>query len=74
MTRKDQRRIVREYCDELRDRLNSNVDKFPAYWDGFEIRALAAYVAERASGSESRPHRRTLAKMRRDMVWLSLSL
>ena len=70
----DRKRIVREYCDELRMMLNKNVALFNNDWDGFEIRALAAYMAEQASGSESRPHKRTIAKMRRSMTWFALSL
>ena len=74
MTTTEHRRIIREYCDGLRERLLDNAQKFPSYWDGFEIRALGAYIAERNSGSANRPHKRTLSRMRKDQAWFELSL
>lgn len=45
MTKKDQRRIIRELCASLKKSLLAKSARFPTNWDGHEIRALFAREA-----------------------------
>ena len=45
MTKKDQRRIMRELLTNMRTRMSERVDKFPTSFDGHEIRALLMVCA-----------------------------
>lgn len=42
MTKKDQRRIVRELLDSARKTMLESIVKMPKEWDGHEIRAYAS--------------------------------
>lgn len=45
MTKKDQKRIVREMCDGLKKTMLEACDKVPDYWDGHELRNMLADLA-----------------------------
>lgn len=45
MTKQDQHLIVTEILDSLRETLMANIDRVPANWDGFELRAWVADMA-----------------------------
>lgn len=46
MTRKDQRRIVREMLAGMRKTLAASLKEIPEDWDGFELRQLVKDTAE----------------------------
>lgn len=70
MTKRDQKRIARELAAGLRDDLLACVARFPDYWDGNEIRALAVEIVER--NYAGRDWRRRLASMKRDAAYFCL--
>ena len=73
MTKRDQKRFVREYCDTLKTRLLKNVAVFPADWDGNHIRALAAGLQDMKR--EQPPCVvRAFREMKRSMQWYALPL
>ncbi len=72
MTKRDQKRIVREWCDGMKKRLLRNVEQFPADWTGLHIRYLAALFAQEEL--DHQPTKRAGREMRRDQRWYTLPL
>lgn len=46
MTRRDQKRLFREFLNQMRDSILERSDKWPDDWDGHELRELASYAFE----------------------------
>lgn len=59
MTNEEQKALLTEFIDRVRDQLLSKADKWPEEWDGFELRWLAdeAFEFEAPVPSEDRKHR-----------------
>jgi len=49
MTNQEQRKLLTNFCDQVRDHLLSRSDHWPEDWDGHELRELVieAFTAER---------------------------
>ncbi len=72
MTKRDQRRILREWCDTMKARLLRNVAEFPPEWNGLHIRALAATLAQDELTLDA--VKRAKREMQHDARWYRLPL
>lgn len=44
MTKRQQKQLLRMFCNQIRDALLARADKWPDEWDGHDLRELAAYA------------------------------
>lgn len=44
MTKKEQRKLLRDFCNNVRNTLLERSHLWPQEWDGHELRELAAYA------------------------------
>lgn len=63
MTRDQQRELLTNFCDQVRDFLLSRSDQWPEEWDGHELRELAIYAFDNERTALMREPR---SKRRRD--------
>ena len=72
MTRREQKRIVRELTENYRQRLMKAVGRFPPTWDGRHIRALLAHLVK--GELEFDCVKKADREMKRSMTWFTLPL
>jgi hypothetical protein len=51
VTRAEQRKLLRTLCNNMRDHLLAQSDRWPKEWDGHELRALVAREADNNLGA-----------------------
>jgi hypothetical protein len=68
MTREEQKELLTNFCNQMRDAMLARADRWPEAWDGHELRELAAVAFDRERTRLMREDKKRAKAARNEMV------